>query len=98
MKSLECKVCFTWEGEGRPFATVYDYEYLKELLKIDKLSHHETYIEEVVVEGKKHEVVDIQVSILKDPVDEELMNYGIEMALAGEPGPYNTRIDVYLKK
>ena len=96
-ENIMTKVNFHMEGQSRPFASTEDFETLKRFLYITEHSEYETYINEVVVEEKKYIISEVKISILKETSDSH-MKYGIDLALSGEPMPYNFRVSVYLRK
>ena len=96
-ENIKTKVNFFYEGQVKPFASTEDYETLKRFFYIKEDSDLETDIHEIEVGGKQCEIVDIKISILKETADLHL-KYGIDLALQGEPMPYNFRVSVYLKE
>ena len=96
-ENIQTKVNFHFEGESRPFASTEDFETLKRFLYIKESSEHETDIKEVIVEGETFLISSVQLSILKETSTLHI-EYGIDLALSGEPRPYNFRVTVYLRK
>jgi len=96
-ENIKTKVNFHMEGQSRPFASTEDFETLKRFLYITEQSDSETDINEIVVEEERYIISDIKISILKETSDLH-MKYGIDLALSGEPMPYNFRVSVFLRK
>jgi len=96
-ENIKSKVNFHMVGQSKPFASTADFETLKKFLYITEQSEHETYINEVILEEEKYIISEVKISIFKETSNLH-MKYGIDLALSGEPMPYNFRVSVYLRK
>lgn len=95
--NIKTKISFYFEDESRPFANVEEYEQLKMMLYITRDSDLENKITKVDIEGDEYKVLRTSFKILKDTREDHL-KYGIDMALNGDPMPYNLHLNVILEK
>ena len=96
-ENIKTKVNFYYEGDVRPFSSTEDYETLKDFFQVNEDSDFETYVRKIKVGDEMHEIAKIEMSILKETQDMHI-THGIDMALYGEPMPYNFRVSVHLKR
>ena len=95
--NIKTKISFYFEGESRPFANVEEYEQLKMMLYISEDSDLENKITEVDIEGVKYKVLRTSFKILSETRNDHL-KYGIDLALNGDPMPYNLHLTVTLEE
>lgn len=94
--NIKTKISFYFEGETKPFANVEEYEQLKMMFYIDDDSEYETKMDEVDIEGVKYKVLKTSFKILKETREDHL-KYGIDLAIYGDPMPYNLHLSVILE-
>ncbi len=94
--NIKAKISFYFEGETRPFVNVEEYEQLKLMHYITEDSEYETKLNEVDIEGVKYKVLSTSFRILRETREDHL-KYGIDLALYGDPMPYNLHINVILE-
>ena len=95
--NIKTKISFYFDGESKPFANVEEYEQLKLMLYITENSDIENNITKVDIDGVEYKLIRTSFKILNETREDHL-NYGIDLALVGDPMPYNLQFKVILEE
>ena len=97
LENIKAKVSFYYKGNSHPIINIENIETLKNLLDIKTTSeNNETEIKHIRIDDALHEIIEIKICVLKETRTDHI-EFGIDMALVGEPMDYNIRVKVFVR-